>query len=182
MILLILAGRVVCIFTHHPQQTYLQSHPNEAVNVGGDTSNCRPTASSTRSNMSKEPVKRPFSISEIVVLLVKCNFLLTVRDEDNRNIFRYSETSYLKSYRNVEKVKKVKDALIEEKKSLENVLERRKTEKVFIENIITKNPDLQSFFDKYENVISKELKELEDKNSFIVNIFNDIENDQLESF
>ena len=33
-----------------------------------------------------------------------------------------------------------------------------------------------------ENVISKELKELEDKNSFIVNIFNDIENDQLESF
>ena len=47
---------------------------------------------------------------------------------------------------------------------------------------ITKNPDLQSFFDKYENVISKELKELEDKNSFIVNIFNDIENDQLESF
>ena len=132
--------------------------------------------------MSKEPVKRPFSISEIVVLLVKCNFLLTVRDEDNRNIFRYSESSYLKSYRNVEKVKKVKDALIEEKKSLENVLERRKTEKVFIENIITKNPDLQSFFDKYENVISKELKELEDKNSFIVNIFNDIENDQLESF
>ena len=132
--------------------------------------------------MSKEPVKRPFSISEIVVLLVKCNFLLTVRDEDNRNIFRYSETSYLKSYRNVEKVKKVKDALIEEKKSLENVLERRKTEKVFIENIITKNPDLQCFFDKYENVISKELKELEDKNSFIVNIFNDIENDQLESF
>ena len=114
--------------------------------------------------------------------LVKCNFLLTVRDEDNRNIFRYSETSYLKSYRNVEKVKKVKDALIEEKKSLENVLERRKTEKVFIENIITKNPDLQSFFDKYENVISKELKELEDKNSFIVNIFNDIEKDQLESF
>ena len=85
-------------------------------------------------------------------ILVKCNFLLTVRDEDNRNIFRYSETSYLKSYRNVEKVKKVKDALIEEKKSLENVLERRKTEKVFIENIITKNPDLQSFFDKYENV------------------------------
>ena len=82
----------------------------------------------------------------------------------------------------VKKVKKVKDALIEEKKSLENVLERRKTEKVFIENIITKNPDLQSFFDKYENVISKELKELEDKNSFIVNIFNDIENDQLESF
>lgn len=78
-------------------------------------------------------------------ILVKCNFLLTVRDEDNRNIFRYSETSYLKSYRNVEKVKKVKDALIEEKKSLENVLERRKTEKVFIENIITKNPDLQSF-------------------------------------
>ena len=65
---------------------------------------------------------------------------------------------------------------------MENVLERRKTEKVFIENIITKNPDLQSFFDKYENVISKELKELEDKNSFIVNIFNDIENDQLESF
>ena len=105
-----------------------------------------------------------------------------MRDEDNRNIFRYSETSYLKSYRNVEKVKKVKDALIEEKKSLENVLERRKTEKVFIENIITKNPDLQGFFDKYENVISKELKELEDKNSFIVNIFNDIENDQLESF
>ena len=115
-------------------------------------------------------------------ILVKCNYLLKVRDEDNRNIFRYSETSYLKSYRNVEKVKKVKDALIEEKKSLENVLERRKTEKVFIENIITKNPDLQSFFDKYENVISKELKELEDKNSFIVNIFNDIENDQLESF
>ena len=94
-----------------------------------------------------------------------------MRDEDNRNIFRYSETSYLKSYRNVEKVKKVKDALIEEKKSLENVLERRKTEKVFIENIITKNPDLQSFFDKYENVISKELKELEDKNSFIVIFF-----------
>ena len=115
-------------------------------------------------------------------ILVKCIFLLTVRDKDNRNIFRYSETSYLKSYRNVEKVKKVKDALIEEKKSLENVLERRKTEKVFIQNIITKNPDLQSFFDKYENVISKELKELEDKNSFIVNIFNDIENDQLESF
>ena len=105
-----------------------------------------------------------------------------MRDEDNRNIFRYSETSYLKSYRNVEKVKKVKDALIEEKKSLENVLERRKTEKVFIENIITKNPDLQGFFDKYENVISKELKELENKNSFIVNIFNDIEKDQLESF
>ena len=114
--------------------------------------------------------------------LVKCNYLLKVRDEDNRNIFRYSESSYLKSYRNVEKVKKVKEALIEEQKSLENVLERRKTEKVFIENIITKNPDLQSFFDKYENVISKELKELEDKNSFIVNIFNDIENDQLESF
>ena len=72
-------------------------------------------------------------------ILVKCNFLLTVRDENNRNIFRYSESSYLKSYRNVEKVKKVKEALIEEQKSLENVLERRKTEKVFIENIITKN-------------------------------------------
>ena len=114
--------------------------------------------------------------------LVKCNFLLTVRDEDNRNIFRYSESSYLKSYRNVEKVKKVKEALIEEQKSLENALERRKIEKVFIENIITKNPDLQCFFDKYENVISKELKELENKNSFIVNIFNDIEKDQLESF
>ena len=126
----------------------------------------------------------PYQLDHNVLAIyrVKCNFLLTVRDEDNRNIFRYSETSYLKSYRNVEKVKKVKDALIEEKKSLENVLERRKTEKVFIENIITKNPDLQSFFDKYENVISKELKELEDKNSFIVNIFNDIENDQLESF
>ena len=105
-----------------------------------------------------------------------------MRDEDNRNIFRYSETSYLKSYRNVEKVKKVKEALIEEQKSLENVLERRKTEKIFIENIITKNPDLQGFFDKYENIISKELKELENKNSFIVNIFNDIEKDQLESF
>ena len=105
-----------------------------------------------------------------------------MRDEDNRNIFRYSETSYLKSYRNVEKVKKVKDALIEEQKSLENALERRKIEKVLIENIINKNPDLQGFFDKYENVISKELKELENKNSFIVNIFNDIENDQLESF
>ena len=115
-------------------------------------------------------------------ILVKCNFLLTVRDEGNRNIFRYSESSYLKSYRNVEKVKKVKEALIEEQKSLENALERRKIEKVFIENIITKNPDLQCFFDKYENVISKELKELENKNSFIVNIFNDIEKDQLESF
>ena len=33
------------------------------------TSNCKPTPSSTRSNMSNEPVKRPFSISEIVVLL-----------------------------------------------------------------------------------------------------------------
>lgn len=105
-----------------------------------------------------------------------------MRDEGNRNIFRYSESSYLKSYRNVEKVNKVKEALIEEQKSLENVLERRKTEKIFIENIITKNPDLQGFFDKYENVISKELKELENKNSFIVNIFNDIEKDQLESF
>ncbi len=115
-------------------------------------------------------------------ILVKCNYLLKVRDEDNRNIFRYSESSYLKSYRNVEKVKKVKEALIEEQKSLENALERRKIEKVFIENIITKNPDLQCFFDKYENVISKELKELENKNSFIVNIFNDIEKDQLESF
>ena len=65
---------------------------------------------------------------------------------------------------------------------LENVLERRKTEKEFIENIISKNPDLQSFFDKYEDVISKELSELENKNTFILNIFNDIENDQLESF
>ena len=39
-------------------------------------------------------------------------------------------------------------------------------------------PRSTKFFDKYENVISKELKELEDKNSFIVNIFNDIENDR----
>ena len=114
-------------------------------------------------------------------ILVKCNYLLKVRDEGNRNIFRYSESSYLKSYRNVEKVKKVKEALIEEQKSLENVLERRKTEKVFIENIISKNPDLQSFFDKYEDVISKELCELENKNSFIVNVFNDIESYELGS-
>ena len=114
-------------------------------------------------------------------ILVKCNYLLKVRDEDNRNIFRYSESSYLKSYRNVEKVKKVKEALIEEQKSLENVLERRKTEKVFIEKIISKNPDLQSFFDKYEDVISKELCELENKNSFIVNVFNDIESYELGS-
>ena len=128
-----------------------------------------------------EPTEKQ-SIYRGLNILVKCNFLLTVRDEDNRNIFRYSESSYLKSYRNVEKVKKVKEALIEEQKSLENALERRKIEKVFIENIITKNPDLQGFFEKYENVISKELKELENKNSFIVNIFNDIENDQLESF
>ena len=104
-----------------------------------------------------------------------------MRDEGNRNIFRYSESSYLKSYRNVEKVKKVKEALIEEQKSLENVLERRKTEKVFIEKIISKNPDLQSFFDKYEDVISKELCELENKNSFIVNVFNDIESYELGS-
>ena len=64
---------------------------------------------------------------------------------------------------------------------MENVLERRKTEKVFIENIISKNPDLQSFFDKYEDVISKELCELENKNSFIVNVFNDIESYELGS-
>ena len=64
---------------------------------------------------------------------------------------------------------------------MENVLERRKTEKVFIEKIISKNPDLQSFFDKYEDVISKELCELENKNSFIVNVFNDIESYELGS-
>ena len=114
-------------------------------------------------------------------ILVKCNYLLKVRDEDNRNIFRYSESSYLKSYLNVEKLKYFKLVLIEEEKSLENVLERRKTEKVFIEKIISKNPDLQSFFDKYEDVISKELCELENKNSFIVNVFNDIESYELGS-
>ena len=41
------------------------------------TSNCKPTPSSTRSNMSNEPVKRPFSISEIVVLLTLVFFCKT---------------------------------------------------------------------------------------------------------
>lgn len=114
-------------------------------------------------------------------ILVKCDFLLKIRDKNNNNIFRYSESSYLKSYRNAEKLKKVKEALIKEQKSLDNVLQRRKTEKVFIENIISENPSFQDFFDKYECIISKELHELESKNNFIVNIFNDIESHQLES-
>lgn len=114
-------------------------------------------------------------------ILVKCNYLLRKRDKDNNNIFRYSESSYLKSYRNIEKINKVKEALIEEQKSLENILERRKSEKVFIEKIMNKNPDLQDFFNKYESLISKELNELESKNDFIANIFNDIESHKLES-
>lgn len=114
-------------------------------------------------------------------ILVKCNYLLRKRDKDNNNIFRYSESSNLKSFRNIEKIKKVKEALIKEQESLEDILAKRKTEKVFIENIVSKNPDLHDFFHKYDYLISKELNDLENKNNFINNIFQDIEVHQLES-
>jgi len=120
------------------------------------------------------------SIYRGLTILVKCNYLSRKRDKDN-NIFRYSESSNLKYFRKKEKLKKVKIALIKEQKILEDILERRKAEKVVIENIISKNPDLHDFFYKYDSIISKELYDLENKSSFIKTIFHDIDNYQLDS-
>lgn len=109
-------------------------------------------------------------------ILVKCNYLVRIKDKRNKNIFRYSETDRLKSHKTVEKLSKIKEVLMEQQNNLVNILEKRKSERLVIEDILTKNPDLKDFFGKYDLLISRELNELENKTIFIKNIFNDIEN------
>lgn len=70
---------------------------------------------------------------------------------------------------------------MKEQKVLKNALEKRRSEKFFINDLVSKNPELKEFFHKYDFCISKELNELENKNSFIENIFHDIEKSKLKS-
>ncbi|MFW1843607.1 hypothetical protein ACG9YY_11805 [Acinetobacter pittii] len=108
-------------------------------------------------------------------ILVKCDYLKRIRDKNNKSIFRYSETTRLQQHKNIEKIAKVKEVLKEEQNNLISTLEKRSSEKVFINDIINKNPELKDFFLNYDFVISQELRQLEIKASFIKNIFNDIE-------
>lgn len=108
-------------------------------------------------------------------VLVKCNYLSRVKDKINKNIFRYNETNRLKSYKMNKKILKIKEVLLEEKNNLDTSLRKRNSEKIFIKDILSKNPNLEDFFKKYDLMISKELSDLENKNIFIKNIFDDLE-------
>lgn len=108
-------------------------------------------------------------------VLVQCNFLQRERDQKNKKLFRYSETIRLKVHKENVLHKKIKDALIIERGSLEASLAKNRVEQYVIKDIVHKNPEFGKFFEKYDVSISNSLIELESKAIFIKHVINDIE-------
>ena len=108
-------------------------------------------------------------------VLVQCNFLERERDQKNKKLFRYTETMRLKIHKKNILHKKIKKELTIETDILKALLANNKAKQSIIKNIVHKNPEFKSFFEKYDTDISNNLIELENKAIFIKNVINDIE-------
>lgn len=102
-----------------------------------------------------------------LAILVECKYLKREKKADNNRIYRYSEALRLKVHRENIQQEKIKEVLLTEQKIIEKSLQRNKVEQIFIQDIVHKYPDFETYLHKYDKCISKKVVELETKFDFI---------------